>query len=61
MLCLVATFVVNEKVHQSFHILAAIDLGDLAVLTLLDLLAAFDTVNHDTLLRRLATSYGLDG
>jgi len=41
-------------------ILAAVDSGDLAVLTLLDLSAAFDTVD-DTLLRRLATSYGLDG
>ena len=42
-------------------ILRAVDSGDLAVLTLLDLSAAFDTVDHATLLRRLATSYGLGG
>jgi len=39
-------------------ILRAVDSGDLAVLTLLDLSAAFDTVDHPTLLRRLRTSYG---
>jgi hypothetical protein len=39
----------------------ALDSGDLAVLTLLDLLAAFDTVGHNMLLRQLSTSYGLTG
>ena len=39
----------------------ALDSGDLAMLTLLDLSAAFDSVDHDTLLKRLQKSYGLGG
>ena len=39
-------------------ILPALDSGNLAMLTLLDLSAAFD---HDTLLKRLQKSYGLGG
>jgi len=39
-------------------ILRAVDSGDLAVITYLNLAAAFDTVDHSTLLRRLRTSYG---
>jgi hypothetical protein len=42
-------------------ILRAVDSGDLAVLTLLDLSAAFDTVDHATLLQRLRESYGING
>jgi len=42
-------------------ILKALDGGDLAILTLLDLSAAFDTVDRGILLRRLETSYGLQG
>ena len=42
-------------------ILLALDSGDLAMLTLFDLSAAFDSVDHDTLLKRLQKSYGLGG
>ena len=40
-------------------ILRAPDAGDLTMLTLLDLSAAFDTVDHATLLRRLKISYDI--
>jgi len=38
-------------------ILGAVDRGDLAMLTLLDLFAAFDAVDHKTLVHRLEMSY----
>jgi len=40
-------------------ILHALNAGDLTMLTLLDLSAAFDTVDHATLLRRLEISCGI--
>ena len=42
-------------------IFSVLDSGDLAMLTLPDLSAAFDSVNHDTLLKQLQKSYGLGG
>ena len=40
-------------------ILFALDSGNLVLLTMLNLSAAFDSVDHDTLIWRLRTSYGL--
>jgi len=42
-------------------ILVALDRGDLAALTLLDLSVAFDAVDHATMIRRLQVSYGIHG
>ena len=41
-------------------IFKALDRGDLVALTLLDLSAAFDKVDHATLIRRLEISYGIN-
>lgn len=45
----------------SSDVITALDRGDLALLSLFDLTAAFDTVDHNILSRRLETSYGLKG
>jgi hypothetical protein len=42
-------------------ILSAADHGDVTLLGLLDMSAAFDTVDHDILLHRLEESFGLSG
>ena len=62
-----------QSAYRAFHsteaavlkvmgdILSALDRGDIAFLTFLDLSAAFDTVDHATLLKRMEISYGLKG
>jgi len=47
--------------HVTSELLMAVDHGDFAALILLDLSAAFDTVDHDILIERLQTSFGIDG
>ena len=43
------------------EILRALDHGNISVLTLLDLSAAFDTTDHNILLDRLEDLYGISG
>ena len=61
-----------QSAHKSGHttetaiirvvndMLNAIDNGNLSLQTLLDLSAAFDTIDHSILLERLQTSFGID-
>ena len=43
------------------YILSALDAGSSAILLMLDLSAAFDTIDHDILLSRLCNVYGITG
>ena len=45
----------------SSDILSGLDDGNVCILTLLDLSAAFDTIDHDILLQRLEITFGLSG
>ena len=47
------------KVHND--ILSALDAGSSAILLILDLSAAFDTIDHNILLSRLCNIYGITG
>jgi len=46
------------KALADIGLLLALDSGDLVMLTILDLSAAFDSVDHDTVLKRMHKSYG---
>src|SRR6218665_2426534 len=59
---------VHQSAYRKFHstetallkvVTDLIDAGDHALLGLLDLSAAFDTVDHEVLVERLARTYGL--
>ena len=47
------------KVHNDINI--SMDKGEVTALTLLDLSAAFDTIDHATLTNRLSDWYGISG
>ena len=47
------------KVHND--IIISMDQGEVTALTLLDLPAAFDTIDHVTLTNRLSYWYGISG
>jgi len=50
----------TATIHVLSGLLDAVDRGDTAALVLLDLSAAFDTVDHEILLERLRVIFGAD-
>ena len=50
----------TDTIRVLSDLLDSVDRGDTAVLVLLDLTAAFDTVNHEILLKRLQVTFGVD-
>ena len=51
----------NSLLRITNDILRSIDSGSITILTMLDLSAAFDTIDHSTLLNRLSVSFGISG
>jgi len=49
----------TATIHVLSYLLDAVDRGDTAALVLLDLSAAFDTVDHEILLERLCVTFGV--
>ena len=51
----------TDLIKVQNDILSALDAGSSAILLMLDLSAAFDTIDHDILLSRLCNGYGIIG
>ena len=51
----------TDLIKVQNDILSALDAGSSAILLMLDLSAAFDTIDHDILLSRLCNVYGITG
>ena len=54
-------FTETDLIKVQNDILSALDAGSSAILLMLDLSAAFDTIDHDILLSRLCNVYGKTG